>query len=138
MENVFGANDHKQPVRAALRELDSLSSIMLDDLSPRIGGIGWWYTYGLPEQVRRLLSDYIVTLPRAIRANLGDAAAHAALYHRERYMDDIWTISRIVQAGGLAGSPNLIGRSELDSLRDAAISCHVAGFFRAAGSSWTP
>lgn len=112
-----------------------LTQMILDDLSPRTLGIGWWDA--VPTKRRILISDQLYLSAQAIETNLVEARLHmlealALLDERSRRLELKVVVSSPEKFTLDSERPS----SPAERISSEMAMVHVVGFFRAIGSAF--
>jgi hypothetical protein len=114
-----------------LKTVRELADELRGDLDPTRLGIGWWSPY--PDDKRRILiSDYLVQSANGIVINQQNAAIHF-LEYRGAFEQIEKRVAHATSASGTFQYPKPTRPSDL--LPERLLDAHMAGFFRALGST---
>ncbi len=121
-------------IGADIPSASRLAAEIFDDLNTTSFGISWWGS--LPDQERILISDYLYQCADSIETNLAEARLHYlewldAQQKENRRLADI--VSR--DEYGRVGPKFPRSNAPIDDLYKKLEELHIAGFFRAIGSS---
>ncbi|NKS29251.1 hypothetical protein GS534_00735 [Rhodococcus hoagii] len=124
--------EYDKPVADAKRAVKAFAQEITDDLDERSGRISWWAGYSMDPDVAAVLSHYLVSVTRAVEANLDEAAVHLYQYNERIYGEDAFVRLRASAAKG--STPDLRRIKHADRLRAAALDAELGAFFRSIGS----
>jgi len=108
-----------------------VADLILEDLDPAVGGIGWWKAYAqLARQERIFISDYLLLAARSVYTNVAESYVHRLeLSHA---VDDFRTW---LERSTSSGQPVLVPESLYDDLAYVRIEANLAGIFRGLASA---
>jgi hypothetical protein len=108
-----------------------LGELVVSDLDPAVGGIGWWAAYSkVPRQERILISDYLLSAAHSVSTNIAESYVHwLELGHAVEDFRD-W-----IERNTASSQPVLVPESLYDDLAFVRIQANLAAVFRALASA---